>query len=115
MSPTAQDFLADEDMQVLVAISKALAARLTHYSINLPGGAMLTNINGSSMKMVGIDQIKSALDMLMKEAGDAKWCLVMPTNIGTTRQKIGEMFAIPLYIDPMIPKNDFLIQEDTRK
>lgn len=115
MQVNTPDFMADEDMQFLIAIANTLHERLNKFSINLPNGAMLTNINNTEMRFVGIDQIKFALDQLMKEADDSKWCLVMPTNVGTARQKIGEIFAIPVYIDPAIPKGNFLIQEEVAK
>lgn len=111
------DFIADEDMQFLVALAKSLTERLGHFSMNLPGGTIFSNIAGNNIKMVGIDQIKSALTMLMNQAGDAEWCLVMPTSQQdiTKRTKIGELYAIPVYIDPSIPKDNFLIQEEAKK
>lgn len=112
MQVQTPDFMAEEDMAFLLAICKSLKERLDNFSINLPDGAVLTNIGTENIKFVGIDQIKYALDTLMRQAGDSKWCLVMPTNMGTTRQKIGELYAIPVYIDPAIPKGNFLIQEE---
>jgi hypothetical protein len=117
MTIQTPDFMAEEDMHFLVSLAGALTERLGHFSINLPNGTIFSNISGNNIKMVGIDQIKSALAMLMQQASDANWCLVMPTNQRdiTERTKIGELYAIPVYIDPAIPKDNFLIQEETKK
>lgn len=105
------DFLADEDMQLLVAIGAALRKRLGKFQINLPGGVVFTNNDNSKFSFAGVDSIKDTLDKIMAVAGDVEWELLMPTNRFDGKKEIGRLFGITVYADSAIPKDRFLVRE----
>lgn len=114
------DFMASEDMQVLMAINKMLQEKLGKFCINLPGGSVLTNdqemtayAGGGAGKFsfTGVDTIKDTLDKIMLVAGDSKYRIVMPSAKFQGEVEIGKMFDMPVFASSLIPQDRFLIQE----
>lgn len=108
--------MAEEDFEILVAITTDLTERFGKFRINLPNKAYIGNGEEPSMErftFAGIDAIREARNKI-KEAGgpldDTKYELIMPTYESTEREKIGIVFDMALYIDPTCPKDRFIIR-----
>ena len=108
--------MADEDFQILVAITNDLTKRIGTFRINLPNGAYIGNgaePSAERFTFAGIDAIFEAKSKL-NTAGvpaDAKYELIMPSNYFNGRKKIGSVFEMDLYVDPTCPKDRFIIRE----
>ena len=104
--------IADEDMQIMIAIVRNLVEHSKVFRINLPYGAYLTNApDGPVFSFSGIDQIEEGKQKLVAAGATEPFHLTMPTDHYKLRTKIGVMFNMEVYADPRCPKNEFLIQQ----
>lgn len=109
-----ENLVAQEDMDIIVAVVNNLTEAKKVFRINLPHGAYLTNHEGGPVfSFSGIDQIRQAMLKLTETVGGEaiEWVLLMPTNDLTRRAYIGKLFGMEVWADPDIDKNNFVIQE----
>lgn len=104
--------IAPEDMQIVIAVVRNLAEHSKVFRINLPYGAYLTNAeNGPVFSFSGIDQIEDGKQKLIAAGATEPFHLIMPSDKYKIRTKIGVLFHMEVYADPLCPKNEFLIQQ----
>lgn len=104
--------VAPEDMQIIVAVVENLVHEKKVFRINLPHGAYLTNIEGGPVfSFSGIDQIVDGKKKLVDAGATEPFHLTMPSDQYKIRTKIGVLFNMEVFADPLCPKNEFLIQQ----
>lgn len=113
-----QDMMAEEDMQLLVAITEKLVKEQKTFTINLPYNTKLTNQDGGNVQdlipterfaFAGIDFIKD-MEQQYRKVTNEPCILIMPTDKMFTRTYVGELFGMKVYADPRCPKDKMLIQ-----
>lgn len=104
--------IANEDMNIIIAVVRNLSEQKKAFRINLPYGAYLTNQGeGPIISFSGIDQIAKAHSALMEASGHNQFTLTMPTEDFKQRTRIGVLFGMEVYADPLCNKNNFVIKE----
>lgn len=102
--------VADEDIQIIIAVARNLAQKAPQFQLNLPNNVTLTNISDAKFMMPGIDFIGETHKKIMDIDAQNEHILVMPSSQFNSRVKIGNMFGMDMYADPACPKDKFLIE-----
>lgn len=108
--------MAEEDFEILVAITTDLTQRLGTFRINLPNKAYVGNGEEPNMErftFAGMDAIletKSKLASQMPLEEFESLVLIMPTNSGVKQLKVGSLFEMDVYISSECPKDRFIIR-----
>lgn len=104
--------LADEDIDILVAIAEKLEHEGGLETIELPHGFQLTR-GGMNVSFSGIDAIERAKHEMKMASGLLEpYVLIMPSS-KTTPQKIGSLFGMDCWVDPHCPKDQFYLKVAT--
>lgn len=111
MSILAMGDVADEDIQIIIAVARNLAQKTPQFQLNLPNNVVLTNIADAKFMMPGVDFIKQTHQKIGEIDLQTEHILVMPSSDFTSRVKIGSMFGMDMYADPACPKDKFLIEQ----
>lgn len=111
MSMLAANDIADEDLQIIIAVAANLARKTPQFQLNLPNNVVLTNIADAKFMMPGVDFIKQTHQKIGEIDLQTEHILIMPSSDFKTRVKIGSMFGMDMYADPACPKDKFLIEQ----
>lgn len=104
--------VADEDLQIIIGVCQNLILKKGKFRINLPNGCVLTNVSEKIMRFPGIDLIAENHQKIMEIDATTSHILVLPSDKFKSRVKIGKLFGMPVYADPNVQKDKFLIEQD---
>lgn len=112
---TAFSDIADEDMQIIMAVARNIAMRTPRFHLNLHDGVVLTNSLDSQFVFPGVDLIYKTFGKIGEIDATTAHILVLPSKDFNSRVKIGNLFGMDVFADPTCPSDKFLIEQAKEK